>query len=254
MWNIPIPAEGGRSFPTSCSRRWSASIRRTTGWAMAAASSTARWRPCRRSRCHRPRLFLAGDPDDLPAAARHRDGPDRDGGWRQLEALQLEKSVYVTSHLTSQERFMKHWPVQDAKARFSELLEASVKEGPQIVTRRGVETAVVVPIEEWKRLTESRASPQSMSCCMTRGASNWTSRSEGNCSECVIPSISTEQCIFWTPTSCRNSDGLVLTAELSPGYPPSSSSKLEFGWSDSRAKSRLGSSGPVSTMPRRPQK
>jgi prevent-host-death family protein len=47
---------------------------------------------------------------------------------------------------------MKHWPVQDAKARFSEMLEASVNEGPQVVTRRGVETAVLVPIEEWKRL------------------------------------------------------------------------------------------------------
>lgn len=49
---------------------------------------------------------------------------------------------------------MRHWPVQDAKARFSELIEASVKEGPQMVTRRGVETAVVVPIGEWKRLVE----------------------------------------------------------------------------------------------------
>jgi prevent-host-death family protein len=49
---------------------------------------------------------------------------------------------------------MRHWPVQDAKARFSELLDASLREGPQIVTRRGVETAVVVPIEEWKRLTD----------------------------------------------------------------------------------------------------
>ena len=50
---------------------------------------------------------------------------------------------------------MKHWPVQDAKARFSELLDASVKDGPQIVTRRGVETAVVVPVEEWRRLTKA---------------------------------------------------------------------------------------------------
>ena len=48
----------------------------------------------------------------------------------------------------------KLWPVQDAKARFSEMLEASVKEGPQIVTKRGVETAVLVPIEEWKMLTD----------------------------------------------------------------------------------------------------
>ena len=49
---------------------------------------------------------------------------------------------------------MKHWPVQDAKARFSELLDASIRDGPQIVTKRGVETVVVVPIEEWRRLTE----------------------------------------------------------------------------------------------------
>jgi antitoxin Phd len=49
---------------------------------------------------------------------------------------------------------MKHWPVQDAEAHFSELLDASVKEGPQIVTRGGVEMAVIVPIEEWRRLNE----------------------------------------------------------------------------------------------------
>lgn len=46
----------------------------------------------------------------------------------------------------------RHWAVQDAKARFSEFLDASVKEGPQIVTRRGVETAVLVPIEEWNKI------------------------------------------------------------------------------------------------------
>jgi antitoxin Phd len=44
------------------------------------------------------------------------------------------------------------WQVYDAKARFSELLDATLKDGPQIVTRRGVETAVLVPIGEWKRL------------------------------------------------------------------------------------------------------
>ena len=44
------------------------------------------------------------------------------------------------------------WPVQDAKARFSELLETTIKKGPQVVTRRGVETAVLVPIDEWRRL------------------------------------------------------------------------------------------------------
>lgn len=47
---------------------------------------------------------------------------------------------------------MKTWPVQDAKARFSELLDSCVRDGPQIVTKRGTETAVLVPIEEWRRL------------------------------------------------------------------------------------------------------
>ena len=49
----------------------------------------------------------------------------------------------------------RRWPVQDAKARFSEMLEASLSEGPQIVTRRGVEEAVLVPFEEWRRLQDS---------------------------------------------------------------------------------------------------
>jgi antitoxin Phd len=49
----------------------------------------------------------------------------------------------------------RRWPVQDAKARFSEFLEASLNEGPQIVTRRGVEAAVLVPFEEWRRLQSS---------------------------------------------------------------------------------------------------
>ena len=46
----------------------------------------------------------------------------------------------------------KTWQVQDAKARFSEFLEASLADGPQIVTKRGVETAVLLPIEQWRRL------------------------------------------------------------------------------------------------------
>lgn len=47
---------------------------------------------------------------------------------------------------------MASWQVQDAKARFSELLDAAIKKGPQVVTRRGVKAAVLVPIEEWERL------------------------------------------------------------------------------------------------------
>ena len=46
----------------------------------------------------------------------------------------------------------RKWPVQDAKSRFSELLDITIAEGPQVVTKRGVETAVLLPIEQWRRL------------------------------------------------------------------------------------------------------
>jgi len=48
------------------------------------------------------------------------------------------------------------WQVQEAKARFSELLETSLRDGPQVVTRRGVETAVIVPYAEWQRIKKPR--------------------------------------------------------------------------------------------------
>jgi antitoxin Phd len=50
---------------------------------------------------------------------------------------------------------MNSWPVQDAKSRFSELLDTCLSEGPQVVTRRGTETAVLVPMAEWKRLNNT---------------------------------------------------------------------------------------------------
>jgi antitoxin Phd len=50
------------------------------------------------------------------------------------------------------------WQVQEAKAKFSELLDKTLSEGPQVVSRRGVAAAVLVPIEEWERL-QKRARP-----------------------------------------------------------------------------------------------
>ena len=44
------------------------------------------------------------------------------------------------------------WQIQEAKARFSELLRASVEDGPQTVTRRGVPLAVLVSVEQWNAL------------------------------------------------------------------------------------------------------
>lgn len=47
---------------------------------------------------------------------------------------------------------MRTWPVQDAKARFSEMLETCLREGPQVVTKRGADAAVLVPAADWQRL------------------------------------------------------------------------------------------------------
>lgn len=53
---------------------------------------------------------------------------------------------------------MHTWSVQEAKARFSEFLDTCLLEGPQMVTRRGAEAAVLVPVQEWRRL-QSAARP-----------------------------------------------------------------------------------------------
>jgi antitoxin Phd len=47
---------------------------------------------------------------------------------------------------------MQTWPVQDAKAKFSEFLDACMTDGPQMVTKRGAEAAVLVPVDVWMRL------------------------------------------------------------------------------------------------------
>ena len=64
---------------------------------------------------------------------------------------------------------MKTWQVQDAKAKFSELLEDCLHEGPQLVTKRGIEAAVLVPITEWKRLND-HARPTLKSLLLSGGA------------------------------------------------------------------------------------
>ncbi len=48
---------------------------------------------------------------------------------------------------------MKTWQVQDAKQRFSELVQRALDEGPQFVTRRGKVAVVVVAAKEYEHLT-----------------------------------------------------------------------------------------------------
>lgn len=44
------------------------------------------------------------------------------------------------------------WQLQDAKNRFSEVVEEAITQGPQVITRRGIETAVVLSYIEYRRL------------------------------------------------------------------------------------------------------
>jgi prevent-host-death family protein len=64
---------------------------------------------------------------------------------------------------------VKAWPVQDAKARFSKLLDTCLSEGPQMVTRRGADAAVLVPVTEW-RMLQHAARPTLKALLLADGA------------------------------------------------------------------------------------
>jgi len=53
---------------------------------------------------------------------------------------------------------LERWPLQDAKNRFSELVETVLEDGPQVVTRRGVDTVVIVPAATYRSLTLPKGS------------------------------------------------------------------------------------------------
>jgi prevent-host-death family protein len=48
------------------------------------------------------------------------------------------------------------WQVQEAKQRFSQLVQHALDEGPQVVTRHGEEVVVVVAAKEFHRLTGNK--------------------------------------------------------------------------------------------------
>ncbi|MCI5147050.1 MAG: type II toxin-antitoxin system Phd/YefM family antitoxin, partial [Candidatus Electrothrix sp. AR3] len=50
----------------------------------------------------------------------------------------------------------KHWQLQEAKNRFSSLVEQAQHDGPQIVTRHGRETVVVISADEYRRLIKPK--------------------------------------------------------------------------------------------------
>lgn len=50
------------------------------------------------------------------------------------------------------------WKLQDAKSRFTKVVEDALKHGPQYVTRRGLEAVVVVSVKEYEELLSKKPS------------------------------------------------------------------------------------------------
>jgi prevent-host-death family protein len=50
----------------------------------------------------------------------------------------------------------KSWPVAEAKARLSEVIERALTDGPQTITRHGRDTVVVVSKNEWDARTRRK--------------------------------------------------------------------------------------------------
>ncbi len=44
------------------------------------------------------------------------------------------------------------WQLQEAKNKLSEVVDEALSEGPQVITRRGVETAIVLSYDDYRRL------------------------------------------------------------------------------------------------------
>ena len=59
---------------------------------------------------------------------------------------------------------MHTWQLQQAKSRFSELVELTLTEGPQMVTRHGEEAVVILAAHDYRRL--SGETPQLMDCLL----------------------------------------------------------------------------------------
>jgi len=67
-------------------------------------------------------------------------------------------STIESFHDRGQLRSARAWQLRDARSRFSELVRRAIAEGPQIVTRRGVEVVVVVSKDDFAAMQRTRRS------------------------------------------------------------------------------------------------
>ena len=50
----------------------------------------------------------------------------------------------------------RSWQIHEAKNKLSEVVEEAIQKGPQILTRRGVENAVILSLPEFLRLKKEQ--------------------------------------------------------------------------------------------------
>jgi prevent-host-death family protein len=119
------------------------------------------WRSGRRTRS-RPNACWSGWKGSL-SGPRSATRPCRPRSHRRAALAERRRSTPVPHTFSCAKMLTRQtgqvrgvgmpWQLQDAKQRFSELVRRAVEEGPQTVTRRGEEVVVVVPAEEWRRVS-----------------------------------------------------------------------------------------------------
>jgi prevent-host-death family protein len=50
----------------------------------------------------------------------------------------------------------KQWQLQEAKNKFSEVVDKAINEGAQVITRRGIEVAIVLSYTEYRQMIASK--------------------------------------------------------------------------------------------------
>ncbi|MFL9455528.1 MULTISPECIES: type II toxin-antitoxin system Phd/YefM family antitoxin [Nostocales] len=51
---------------------------------------------------------------------------------------------------------MKQWQLQEAKNKLSEVIEEAIHQGPQVITKRGVEVAIVLSYREYQKMLSAQ--------------------------------------------------------------------------------------------------
>lgn len=51
---------------------------------------------------------------------------------------------------------IRRWQLQEAKNKLSQVVDNAVNSGPQVITKHGVEVAVVLSLDEYRKMTASR--------------------------------------------------------------------------------------------------